>query len=252
MNPSKMQIVGLSYRDVARAFGAMPRTFTIAFLICFVYYAIATFLVPALVEELHGAAREVISFALGAGAAFLLTPFFIAIHRFILLDELPSGYLLDIHNPRFMRFFAFGMLIVVLFEVPIVLASLWGAKHTLFLGAYLGAAMLGLQLTLIFPATAVDAPGAGWMNAVADARGHLWFILFTGLMALVPALCALLAVIAVDMSMQGVRAYKMSIIAHLILFMLTVPLQAILVAIASHLFRAFANRLGGVALARRR
>ena len=47
-------------------------------------------------------------------------------------------------------------------------------------------AATGLLLSLLFPAIAVDAPGASIRNAVADLWGKVWRIFCSGLLAVLP------------------------------------------------------------------
>src|SRR5207249_911245 len=48
--------------------------------------------------------------------------------------------------------------------------------------------VLGLRMTLLFPAIAVDAPGATWVNAYHDTKGHSWGIFLIYVAAMVPAI----------------------------------------------------------------
>jgi hypothetical protein len=48
--------------------------------------------------------------------------------------------------------------------------------------------VLSLRITILFPAVAVDAPGATWSHAIADTRGYPLRIFIVGLLALLPVL----------------------------------------------------------------
>jgi polyferredoxin len=39
---------------------------------------------------------------------------------------------------------------------------------------------------VLFPAVAVDAPGADWRNAIRDTRKHIWFVLAVTILPFVP------------------------------------------------------------------
>src|SRR5262249_19120462 len=114
------------------------------------------------------------------------------------------------------------------------------------IGALIGVVFVILHLTLIFPAIAIDAPGANPNNAASDARGHLWFIFFTGLLAVLPLLLVLLPGLILDValrrSMPAAGREPPSLLL-LLVFLSAVPTQAVLVAVASHLYRIFADRL---------
>ncbi|MCK1282320.1 hypothetical protein IVB41_00035 [Bradyrhizobium sp. 44] len=43
-----------------------------------------------------------------------------------------------------------------------------------------------LGLLVLFPAVAVDAPGAEWRNAMSDTRKHIWFVLAVTILPFVP------------------------------------------------------------------
>ncbi len=125
---------------------------------------------------------------------FLLTPLAIAAHRFLLLGEVNDSYRLDTQDPRFMKFFTFlGGLAVVLF-VPRLVGDLFSSPYGAsgfgrLVGLILSvvAAVILVRNVILFPAVAVDAPGADWRNAMADSKGHSWRIFFILLCVTVPA-----------------------------------------------------------------
>jgi hypothetical protein len=240
MKPSKWQIVRVAHVDVFRAFVAMPRIVAIALLVCLVQTVITEVAVPAIIGEQKGLANESIMFALGLVAAFVLTPFLIAVHRFILLDEVTSSYRLDVHDPRFMQFFGYSAMIAALVEIPTLLNLFWANGY---IPALVAVTLVSLQLVLIFPAIAIDAPGANPVNAMADSKGHLWFTLLTCVMACIPLVIVWMPVFTVDYVMQDAVPYKPTGVVVLISAVFLVWSQAVLVAVASHLFRAFAHRL---------
>ena len=51
-----------------------------------------------------------------------------------------------------------------------------------------------LRMAILFPAIAVDAPGATLRNAIADTKGQIWLIVKTLLMVLLPLLAVVAAV----------------------------------------------------------
>jgi hypothetical protein len=53
------------------------------------------------------------------------------------------------------------------------------------------------QLLVLFPAVAVDAPGAGWQNAFSDTRSRIWFVLAVTILPFIPI--GLLAVAVVPL-----------------------------------------------------
>jgi hypothetical protein len=119
--------------------------------------------------------------------AFVMTPYAIAVHRFIILGEITTSYRIPLTEPRFRRFFGWSLALVVLTNVPTALDALLAGStiSDIILGVVLGFAVMVLTIrtTILFPAVAVDAPGADWRHAIADTSGHAWdifLILFVG------------------------------------------------------------------------
>jgi hypothetical protein len=70
--------------------------------------------VPALLMD--GNARTtagalILSLVTGVANAFLLTPYNIAVHRLIILDEIAHGYVLRPREPRFQKFFGWWLIL---------------------------------------------------------------------------------------------------------------------------------------------
>ena len=144
--------------------------------------------------------QAVMRLAILVGICFLLTPFFLAIHRFVLLGEEATRYDFKPSSPRFQLFFGWLAVGVVLLSFPSTLAAFAETKGPVY---YFGRPPLGLdstigtvarivtwglatQLLVLFPAVAVDAPGAGWQNAFSDTRSHFWFSLAVTILPFIP------------------------------------------------------------------
>ena len=108
--------------------------------------------------------------------AFLLTPYFIAVHRFIILDEGTRGYELAPSQTRFQRFFGWSLALALMwFASTLIATSLvqsTGARTALSFAFVVIAAIVSIRLITLFPAIAVDDPDAGWRKAAVDTRGH--------------------------------------------------------------------------------
>jgi len=178
--------VRLVYLDAYRTLRAMPQLALTVFLIgvahSLVVLVLFSFYSP-LVGRVPG--RHWMELAFNAGWLFLLMPFVIAIHRFVLLEETTPHYTIDAHSPRLMRFFGSWVVLSVVAAVPlmwllVMAQSLRLPETWIMIGAFIGIAgvaiMLCLRLIILFPAIAVDAPGANWSNAYRDTRGHGWGI----------------------------------------------------------------------------
>jgi hypothetical protein len=149
--------------------------------------------------------------AILVGLCFLLTPFFLAVHRFLLLGEEATRYDFKPPSPRFQLFFGWLAVGVVLLSFPSTLAAFAEAKGPVY---YFGQLPLDVdstmvrvarivtwvvvtQLLVLFPAVAVDAPGAGWQNAFSDTRSRIWFVLAVTILPFIPI--GLLAVAVVPL-----------------------------------------------------
>jgi hypothetical protein len=135
--------------------------------------------------------------------AFLLTPYMIAVHRFIILGEVTPRYRLAPRAPRFQLFLLWSLALSLGYWIPVfALAALPHVMPYVLLagGALLVIAVVAIvvsfRLMILFPAVAVDAPGATWDNAIADTRGHVWRMLFITLLAGLPAAIALIVGLA--------------------------------------------------------
>jgi hypothetical protein len=135
------------------------------------------------------------------GLCFLLTPFLLAIHRYVLLGEQATQYDLNPSSPRFQLFFGWLSVSALIVSIPSLLAAIVASRGPVY---YLGeppadragpataaaaavvAFLVTQRLLVLFPAVAVDAPGATWQNAVADTRGHLWFLLALTILPFIP------------------------------------------------------------------
>ncbi|HEU5276290.1 MAG TPA: hypothetical protein VFU97_21730, partial [Xanthobacteraceae bacterium] len=153
--------VVVAYQDVLRASQALRGLFLLALLIILFIHVVNYFLPRVL-------AAVVISIPVGIVRAALLTPVLVAVHRFILLGDAPDRYLIEPHNPRFFRFLfwslalsvlAFGPGLLLLILSLLSLVSATTAFLALSICLIVGV-VVGLRFTVLFPAIAVDAPGA--------------------------------------------------------------------------------------------
>jgi hypothetical protein len=127
--------------------------------------------------------------------AFLMTPYAIAVHRFIILGEKPTGYRIAPADPKFRRFFCWWLAIWALYLAAAVISALLprlGPPFDLLLVGvlYIPVFVLTIRAIVLFPAAAVGAPGADWRQAIADTGGHVWRIFFIILGAMLPLVIA--------------------------------------------------------------
>jgi hypothetical protein len=109
-------------------------------------------------------------------------------------------------------------------------------------------AVVTLRTVILFPAIAIDAPGVGWLNAMADSKGHTWRVLFTFLLASFP-LWPLQAAARWMLSPFGLPASPLAfqIIGVVLMAVALVLAVSAFAAIASWFYMAFGRRLNGVA-----
>ena len=96
--------LGAAYREWRRMLPALRPLVINAFLIVLAISVLDEFIPSRLAEqELFGTAITLFDAAI---RAFLLAPVLIAIHRFIILDEVTKTYAVPLGEPAFRRFFA--------------------------------------------------------------------------------------------------------------------------------------------------
>jgi hypothetical protein len=206
--PSIGQAAVRSWRDLAEVVRALS-TLTRAALVI----AIATALARQLLLLGHETDRTgplLVSFLMAGAQAFLLTPYLIAVHRFIILGETTAQYRLAPGAMRFQLFFLWSVVLSLFYWAPAFLnaglligISPW--TGILFvLAAGIAGTIVSLRLVILFPAIAVDAPGATWSGAMADTKGYAWRILFISMLSALPVIAAVI-VVAIAAAMMGAQ-----------------------------------------------
>jgi hypothetical protein len=247
---SILTAVATAYRDLWRALLAMRVLFVIALLIVLAIKAAEGF-VP--LRLWNGPIPGLfLGFVVGAVQIFFLTPFMIAIYRFIILDEVAVGYVLDPRRPEFIPFFGWNLVMSTITPLAFLLLEILRAigvsvipAIALSLIAYIALFVASMRLTILFPAIAVDARGASASNALADSKGYAFRIFMIFLLALLPFVA--LAFIVTLMLGPGVRdAGTPAAFVQLAVGMLVqTTITALFVAIASRVFQALGNRVLG-------
>jgi hypothetical protein len=203
--------------------------------------------------------QAIIRLAMLVGLCFLLTPFFLAVHRFLLLGEEPTRYAFKPSSQRFQLLFGWLAVSVVLMSIPATLATLAEAKGPVYYfgrppadfdspilaAARIVAWIIVQQLLVLFPAVAVDAPGAGWQNAVSDTRSHIWYALAVTILPFIPiGLLGLALVPLLKAFAWGTPATLAGLIASLLwLGTMLLIASTLLAAIASRLYQVIGDRL---------
>jgi hypothetical protein len=161
--------------------------------------AVATLIGPALLTR-DPTGQAVARTAILIGICYLLTPFFLAIHRYLLLGEPAIRYDLRSSSKRFQLFFGWLCAIIFVMSIPSILGTFTTPRGPVYyVGQYadlgdsaivttarLVALLLVVRLLVLFPAVAVDAPGATWQNAISDTRRYIWFVFAATILPFVP------------------------------------------------------------------
>ncbi len=251
VKPPVMEVVVSAYRNVGRAIQAMPQLAVIAFLLSLAYSIIDFVLNPVPAPDTAEPTRiDPIVFVFSIVWSFLMTPVLIALHRFILLGEVTAGYAIDPKNPRFLRFFGWSLALSLLLTVPAFLATAASDQMGGYGAAVLFALLVGcffviLRATILFPAIAVDAPGATWSDAFTDTRGYVWRILAIGLVATLPLWLALIPIyILQELTRANASLFApSSILLVMVTGLVSAATSALLVAVASRLYQLIGDRV---------
>ena len=175
--------------------------------------------------------------------AFLLTPYLIAVHRFIILGETATPYRLEPRAHRFQLFFLWSVVLSMFYWVPaFVLGALPRTTGTMLVGSllllaiFVAAVIVSTRLIILFPAIAVDAPGATWVNAMADTKGNFWRILLISMLATLPVLIGMIAVALL-------AGEALCSLRHRSKGAMSVVLMTLAVAVASRLYEQLGDRV---------
>jgi hypothetical protein len=220
--------------------------------------AVAALIIPKLLSS-DPIRQEVVRLPLLIGMCFLLTPFLLAVPRYVLLGEQASRYDLNASSPRFQLLFGWLSVSALIVSIPSVLTAIAAptgpvtylgerpaefGNATTILVANVIAFFVMQRLLLLFPAIAVDAPGATWQNAFADIRGHLWFSLAVTILPFIPLKLLGIAVAALLRPFSGTPVVL--IVAALWLGVLLLAALTLTSVIAARLYQVSGDRLNAV------
>jgi hypothetical protein len=204
--------------------------------------------------------------------SLVLTPLAIAVHRYVLLEELTEHYALDRSDQRFQRYFVFAVTLQALW---LSLWIWWILAHFVFdapmpgepvprgAGEHLGLILaLGfaaplitcfvvvrvtLSVAILFPAVAIDAPGAGWHNARDDSEEHIFRMFCAFALGSVPTLLFDLVEDFTLMPEQGGSHPASQAVGIVVRAAKSVLIVSAFAAMASTFYVAYGRRLNGVA-----
>jgi hypothetical protein len=135
----------------------------------------------------------------------LIAPFVIALHRFIQLGETTHAYEFTTSGARMARFVGWLLFVGALVAIPslkIITAKTGPVYYTgnhfvpadtitdrIMFVLVAAVFLMVMRLMIVLPAAAVDAPGTGLSNALADSSGHVGRIAAAGFLCLAPLAC---------------------------------------------------------------
>src|SRR5258705_4210028 len=156
-----LRTVGTVYQDMVRAARAMPVLLLAAAAVLFASNILDLFSAPHLKDWPLG--QLLMEVGIRVAESFLLTPFLIAIHRFILRDEAVRGYPINPLSTRFERYFVWLLLLwllmasVSLVVRPLMLSASPMVCTAIELAATVVVVFVALRLTILLPAIAIEA-----------------------------------------------------------------------------------------------
>ncbi|EJW11926.1 hypothetical protein A33M_2707 [Rhodovulum sp. PH10] len=173
----------LASSDLLWAFRALRRPAAVAFVLL-AGGCLAASVGPAALSD-DPFEQALLRQAIETGLVFLLVPFVMAVHRFVLLGETVSSCRLWPSCPRSRLLFGWLAVMLLMLNTPLLLdalaaasapadpaaaaASMSGASAIVLPAS--AAVFVFLQyLVVLLPAISVDAPGATWQNAFRDTQ----------------------------------------------------------------------------------
>jgi hypothetical protein len=241
--PSIRHSVVTAHREAARAVVAVP----VASLVILATYladsAVEVFVVPEIYRPFEYYALSAVRVIV---VSLLQTPALISLYRYFIMGDRAGRYRFD--GPRFVRFFVWLTSLSGLIVAAGHLIEAAGDDWAIFgfgVAALLAAGFLTLRLTLLFPAIAVDAPGAIWRKAFDDTGGHVFRILSVSLLAAIVPFGVLLIVAIAVLPEEGTEDFGMNagIVLSIAAGIAFASLIFLFVAIAAGFYRWMARRV---------
>jgi hypothetical protein len=234
------------YRDAWYAIRTMPVLAVYAVIIIFAISLLEyVFPLRSAEGDLFGG---ILSFAISAVQNFFLTPIMIAVHRYIILDEVASGYGLATGKPAFRAFFGWLLALSALGVIAFLIFSPDNTSSLVSLGVVMIVMVLIIivmtRLSILFPAIATEAPGATAANAWADSKSNTFRIFVIFLLAVLPIIAGAILFI-VPFALSEGEVQELGLVPIAIMAVVQTFFLILCVAIASRLYQALADRLLG-------
>ncbi|MGB3042326.1 MAG: hypothetical protein WBB98_03980 [Xanthobacteraceae bacterium] len=191
--PSFQIVLRTAWRDTLSSLNRLRYLAFVVFLIYVADLVVWTFILP------DGGLGKALNTLLSVLAPLAVVPYQIAIFRLIILRDVTATYSFTASTNRVRRFLAWSVALWTATTLPDLALELFPLPNNLATALIVSFLVAGiffiLRLVLLFPAIAVDALGASASNAFADSSGHLWFIARSMLIACLPVVVAVVALI---------------------------------------------------------
>lgn len=199
--------------------------------------------------EGFGLRTSLLGTAINLVYAVVSVPVLIGLHRHLILGETFGGYTASLTNNRGQRFLVSAIALMLFALVPQLIGA-WTvpdparpnlAPAILWLLLSLLLIFVGVRVMLIFPAVAVDAPGAGWWRAYRATRWRFWHLATILALTVGPLMLAQLGVRAILASQLGAPLVVIALVSS-VFSLFSVGL---IVGVASRVYLAYASLLLG-------
>ncbi len=250
---AKPPIIGTAltaWADAFRAIGAMPMVAGIAVVII-IALSLATFLIISPRALLGSPWLPVFTVVSSVVYGALLAPLAIVVHRYVLLGEVADRYPLDPFSTRYVRFAGFAILVRFLWSLPGIVESFAQDEgQDSVVRTVLGLVVFVLFVTtvivtvrraILFPAIAIDAPGASWRNARNDTKGSSWRVVLIMFCVAVPPIVVVVLLYYILLPPDFSRPSRL--LFSLVQAIMSVASLCAFAAAASHIYRARADTL---------
>jgi hypothetical protein len=251
--PPVIETAVITWKDAFRAIEAMPRVAGIAFVL-YLAVSLAVFAITNPFALVLSPWLPLFSIGGSIVQAVLFAPLAIVVHRFVLLGETTNRYPLEPKSSRYLHFVGFAILVKVLWVIPNTIQNFPGTQDNPDLKSGLGIVAVVLTITVIivvvrrpilFPAIAIDAPGATWSKARLDTKGSSWRVAFIFVLTALPPL--VINLLLYWLWRQLTAPTQPSTVSFLLFSVLetvvAVPTLCAFAAAASHIYRARADAM---------
>ena len=221
VRPSGWRIASRAWRSVFQAMGRMPVLFASAFVLFLLLQMFALVLVN------HAVMRTLPVWSFFAGAfvqniasSLLTAPVAVAVHRWVLLNDVQPGGLS--WKPPYTRLFflwALGLHLVYMamslpsmaFTAGMVRSGIVGTRPQpgvfLNLLPILAVLIASIYLALVFPDVAIGEPSISWIArakvSMARVRGNFWLLVRAAILAFLPVIVIQIILVLVENRLSG-------------------------------------------------